>query len=139
MRSFCHSFSERNFARYLNSFFLPLYPNKTIAKLIKRKLLPGYTDRFKYRITFNYCLLMLCLDSKYLATLRLVLTCNDQKNAHSNVNITSSWISEPKRTHHARFLLKTDRNDRDLRSSEGSFQNLEPTNDMLIWVFDKRK
>ena len=34
---------------------------------------------------------MLCLHSKYLVKLRLVPTCNDQKNAHSNVNITRSF------------------------------------------------
>ena len=33
-RSFGHSFSERNFAVYLNRF-LPLYPYKTIDKRIK--------------------------------------------------------------------------------------------------------
>ena len=31
MHSFGHSFSERNFARYLNRF-LPLYPNETIVE-----------------------------------------------------------------------------------------------------------
>ena len=43
---------------------------------------------------------MLCVHSKYLVTLRLVPTCSDQKNAHYNVNITSTRNSEPKRTHH---------------------------------------
>ena len=43
---------------------------------------------------------MFRLHSKYLVTSRLVPTCNDQKNAHSNVNITSSQYSESKRTHH---------------------------------------
>ena len=48
---------------------------------------------------------MLYLNSKYLVMLRLVPTFHDQKNAHSNVNITSSRNSEPKKTHHK--LLST--------------------------------
>ena len=104
-RSFGHSFSERNFARYLYRFF-PLYHNKTIVKRMimiifiqKRNSTKKYTDRFKHRITFNYCLLIFYLHSKHLVTLQLIPTCNYQKIAHSNVNITSFRNSKPKRTY----------------------------------------
>ena len=48
-RFFGNYFSECKFALYLNRFLALSYPSKTIVEGRK----PEYTDRFKYRITFN--------------------------------------------------------------------------------------